>query len=235
MTIAPDHDLISLDELASTLRAFEGPSRARRRVRSRAPRSRRVLLSAAAAGTVALGGTIAGLYLTGAVGRGSGRPPLRHVALPPLPPGPQKLDVHPGASADLERVSLDDMIKRAPVAFVGTVSAIGGREVLGASPLPMEAYRIRFEVERVLRGEPVDTIDITDLALAEETFFPAEVGEKFLVFAEWRELSESRVRRLVGFGYSFGVFRVAGDKASNPYNGTVDLDEAERRVMAGRR
>jgi hypothetical protein len=179
----------------------------------------------------AAGAAAGGLYAAGAIGSSAPRAQLRHVVLPPLTPGPERLAGGKYVVADIEGTSLDDMVTRAEAVFVGEVAAIGGPEMLDAGSR-MEVHRVRFAVEDVLRGNRVDGIDVTDLVWS-ETIFPAEVGQRYLVFAEHRQLGTNRIRRLVAFGYPQGVYRlIGGDRASNETNGTVDLETVRDRVAA---
>jgi hypothetical protein len=183
-----------------------------------------VVLVLAAAG-VAVGG----LYEAGAIGGHAPRSQLRHVVLPPLTPGPERLERGKYALAEIEGTSFDDMVGRAEAVFVGEVAAIGGPEMLDPGTR-MEAHRVRFAVEDVLRGARIDAVDVTDLVWS-GAIFPAEVGQRYLVFAEHRQLGMNRIRRLVAFGYPQGVYRLIGDdRARNDANGTVKLQTVRDRV-----
>lgn len=231
MTTKNDNPL-PLDELASTLRAYQGPPRPRQRLARRRWRAPRLAAAAAATLLAAAGATVGVIY--GAGGDGNSTVALRHVELPALPSGPSRLSGG-GGTAVVEHVSLDEMIERADVVFVGRVSEIGGIETVDSgSPLPFPTHRVRYQVERVLRGKKVDQIDLTDPVISEAAF-PAEVDKRYLVFAEWRELGEARIRRLVPSGYWQGVYEVGSDgRASNAANGAVSIDAIAARVAAGR-
>jgi hypothetical protein len=144
---------------------------------------------------VAAGATLGGLYASGTIGTESPRRALRHIVLPPLTPGPDRLEHGKYALADIGGTSLDDMVARAEAVFVGEVTAIGGPEMLDPGSR-MEVHRVRFVVEDVFRGKRVDGIDVTDLVW-EGAIFPAEVARRYLVFAEHRQLGRKRIRRLV--------------------------------------
>ncbi len=230
-----EESLISLDELRSVLSADEGPSHARSRTR----RPRRPFLPAAVAAALLVGAVVVlSVQLLDEDGdrdRGvaGSETTLRHVALPPLPPGPQRLEGASGTAA-VEYVSLEEMIARANLVFVGTVAEIGGTEILSRDEegFALEANRVRYRIDRVLRGDAVDQIDITNLALGEATF-PAGVGERYLIFAEWRPLGSPDNRRLVPAGYAQGVYEVVGpDRATNVRKETVSIDAVAGQVAA---
>ncbi len=230
-----DDALISAEEIRAVLRAQEGPASAR----SRARRPRRPLLVPIGAAAVLLV-SVAVLFGVrhgegGSGGETTARSDagLRHVELPALPPGPRRLE-GTGGSAAIERVSLDDMTARANVVFVGTVTAIGGVETLSVDEegFALTGHRVRYRIERLLRGDPVDQIDLTNLTIG-EAVFPAVVGTRYLIFGEWRPLGSPANRRLVPSGYSQGVYEVtSADQASNSANGTLSIDSIARRVAA---
>jgi hypothetical protein len=180
---------------------------------------------------VAAGATLCGLYASGTIGTESPRSALRHIVLAPLTPGADRLEHGKYALADIGGTSLDDMVARAEAVFVGEVTVIGGPEMLDPRSR-MEVHRVRFAVEDVFRGKRVDGIDVTDLVW-EGAIFPAEVGRRYLVFAEHRQLGRKRIRRLVAFGYPQGVYRLVGDDSAwNEANGRVDIETVRDRVAA---
>lgn len=154
---------------------------------------------------------------------------FRDVSLPPLPRGPAAVPAGGGAAL-IGSVSTRELIEQAPVVFVGTVTALGGREIVLLGPfkndsLQMQVHRVRFRVEEMLRGEGVDEIDVTNL-LGPETAFAASVGQRYLVFARQLKLGVKRVRRLVAMGYRQGVFRVASrTRAVNHRGRDSNLDQ----------
>lgn len=191
----------------------------------------RRLLAVSVAVLSAAAAAIGGLYAAGAFGGGRAAPSLRHVVLPPLSPGPRELVRGKYGVVLVARTSLDEMIRSAETVFVGTVEAIGGAEMLDPA-IQMEAHRVRFAVERVFRGDPVDTIDVTDLVWV-GALFKASVGERYLIFSEHRRLGSSRIRRLVAVGSPQGVYHVLdSNQARNDLNGTVDVDVVAARVAA---
>jgi hypothetical protein len=121
------------------------------------------------------------------------------------------------------------MMREAEVVFLGTVEEIGGSEVV-APDVPAglgsrSSHRTRFSVIKQWRGPRADRVDVTLLDLRQFTGV-FEVGTKYLVFAQWRELGTSRSRALVPSGYDQGVYRmVSDDEARNPVNGTVNVDK----------
>jgi hypothetical protein len=132
-------------------------------------------------------------------------------------------------------VPLDEMIAKSDLIFVGTVTAIEGPEELSPAnppdyPDPILAYRVTFEVERLLRGDDEDEIEVTN-TMGRGPAFSAEVGEEYLVFAAREEVGYQHVPRLIAVGIDQGVFRVTGpNSAENSRTVTLDLDEVGRRV-----
>jgi hypothetical protein len=230
--IIHEDPLISLEEIRAVLSAHEGPPHARSRARRR--RLRLVAPIGIAIMLIGVGVFVGVREWDGAGGRPSARDAtLRHVELPPLPAGPQRLE-GAGGSAAIERVTLQDMIATANVVFVGTVTAIGGREELSRDEegFALTANRVRYGIDRILRGDPVDQLDLTNLTF-DEAAFPAAVGKHYLVFAEWRRLGGAASPRLVPSGYYQGVYEVTSqDEARNVVNGIVTIDSVARRVAA---
>lgn len=151
------------------------------------------------------------------------------VGLPVLPNGPPSVRT---GHALVDGISFPNSLATTDVAFVGTVSGIGGSEVVTPA-IPgrrrdVTVHRTRFSVERPLRNaSDIDFIDITlfDISNFSDVF---RNGERYLVLSEWRELGELRVRHLVPVGYPQGVFRVEdGIRATNKYHGTIDIDVVE--------
>jgi hypothetical protein len=127
--------------------------------------------------------------------------------LRPLPPGPPQ---SARRSASVERVTLDEMLRRADAIFVGTASAIGGSEnVSGGSPpeVPIIAvHRVRFDVDQSFRGATSSPIDV--LLDTEGGTYPFTVGEKYLIFAEQTEVGPVRAPALIPSGYAQEVYPV---------------------------
>jgi hypothetical protein len=151
-------------------------------------------------------------------------------ALPPLPPGPPRKTT---AEATSERVTMDDMISRAPMVFLGRVSAIGGSEVV--SPTSAEegpaltVHRTRFEVLRSLRGDLPAVIDISEFDVLGAAAF--EIGGTYVVFAESRSLGSSKTAAVVPFGYAQGVYRqTAADLVRNDINGSIGITRLVERL-----
>ena len=175
--------------------------------------------------------TVGGLYAAGVFDGDTAGAPLRHVELPPLPPGPRSLTRGVPGHADGESPVVGEMLERADVAFVGSVSAIGGSEPISAGhALAIPTRRVRFAVEQVFRGPRVDTIDVANFTW-DGNMFRATVGDRFLILADWRPLGERRVRRLVPLGaYSDGAFRISGDRAVNRWGRWLDRNEVAARL-----
>lgn len=132
-----------------------------------------------------------------------------------LPPGPPKMQA---VEATIEHVSLVELKARSLVVFVGTVVAEGGSEGIGVAGPPesggeLTVHRVRFSVERVLRGEEVQELDVIVPDIAELDVFQA--GERYLVFLESRTFGDGRVSGLSPTGYYQGSFRAIGDTARN--------------------
>ena len=205
-------------EIAAMLRTYEGPARSVKRPRPTGFRVRWVAVPALAVAAV-----LAGATLLLRDGEGDAGPTL--ATLPPG--GPQALAPQPSLGMVIA-VSLDEAIGQADVAFVGSVAAIGGEENIGGAP----AQRVRYDVEQMLRGEPVDAIDLTS-AISLETSFPAEVGKRYLVLAEETPLGQEGALVLVPVGGPQGVYDVVDGTATSALTGeSVSLDDVSRRVGA---
>jgi hypothetical protein len=204
-------------ELAAMLRAYEGPAQAQARVRPAGFRARWVAVPALAAAAV-----LAGAFLLLRDGGDGGLP------LPALPAGgPQALAPQPSLGMVIA-VSLDEAIAQADLVFVGSVTAIGGEETLDGVPV----QRVRYGVERMLRGTAADEVDLT-AAISLETSFPAEVGQRYLVLAEETPLGQEGALVLVPVGAAQGVYDVADGTATSALTGeSVSLDDVSRRVEA---
>ena len=123
-------------------------------------------------------------------------------ALPSGPPRTSTMELTIG------RTTLEDMLRDAPMAFVGTVTAIGGSEVISPSTQAegpeLTVHRTRFSVLRKLRGDVPDTVDITEFDSVDATLLNA--GTTYLVFAEPRLLGSTRTLALTPFGYMQGIY-----------------------------
>lgn len=151
-------------------------------------------------------------------------------ALPPLPPGPPRKTT---AEATLERVTMSDMIARAPMVFLGRVVAIGGSEVVSAASAAegpaLTVHRTRFEVLRAMRGDVPSVVDISEFDALGAT--PFEIGSSYVVFAESRTLGSSKTSAIVPFGYAQGVYRqTAADLVRNDINGEIHLTRLIERL-----
>jgi hypothetical protein len=146
--------------------------------------------------------------------------------LRPLPPGPPR---PASGAASVLRVTLDEMLRRADVIFVGTASAIGGSEnVSGGSPpeVPtITVHRVRFDVDQSFRGATSSQIDVTVFD-AEGSSYPFAVGEKYLIFGVHKQVGPVRAPALIPSGYWQGVYPVVNATlARNDINGPVNLVE----------
>lgn len=218
---------VSDTQLREMFDAYAGPEGAQTRRRS--GRSRR-LFAASAAVTLALAATLAVF----AYDRSGGSPSTG---------GLTRIEAKPGLSAPFRSVSLDELIARSDRIFVGTVTAIQGPEELSPAnppdyPDPILAYRVSFEPERVFRGADEGQVPITDPAYIREPAgraagFAAEVGAKYLVFAEWTNAGYEHVPVLVPIGIDLGVFRLIGPNAAqNSRAVVVELDKVAELVDA---
>lgn len=146
--------------------------------------------------------------------------------LRPLPPGPPR---PAGGAASVERVTLDEMLRRADEVFVGTTTAIGGSEdVSGGTPpdVPvLTVHRVRFDIDQSFRGSADGEIDVTLLDLADTTY-PFTVGEKYLIFGVHKQVGPVRAPALIPSGYWQGIYPVvSATLARNDINGSVNLIE----------
>lgn len=161
---------------------------------------------------------------------GAGPRPLELAALPPGVPRVLGL-------FDMSYPQLDELVATSPAVFVGTVEDVGGPETVGV-PVPGEPrippqsiHRVRFSVERSLRGQHVPTLDLSTLDGGPEVD-PFVVGQRVLVFARFVTFGDRRITRLAPNGYTHGVFRVGGDGMWRNRAGltTFGLAELERRL-----
>jgi hypothetical protein len=159
----------------------------------------------------------------------------KRAGLPALPAGEPAVD---GGDGSVERVDLEAMTDRSPVIFVGRALDRGGsEEVTPADAVEpgvpaLTAHRIRFEIKKMYRGDDAPALDVTVLDI-DPDFDEFELGAKYLVFAEWRELGTKAVRALVPTGYYQGSYKFTSenaDTATNETNGTVDVRKLEERV-----
>jgi len=142
-----------------------------------------------------------------------------------LPQGPPAIGT---SEALTERVTLARMLSDAPIVFIGRVEEIGGSEVVSPSADAglgsRSSHRTRLSVIDQFRGPTADRIDVSLLDLEQFSDVFA-VGERYLIFAEWRELGTLNTRALVPSGYDQGVYRMVSDvEATNPVNGEVNID-----------
>lgn len=172
--------------------------------------------------------------------------PSEKRVLPPLELWPTSIAPEALDSA-LETVTLDQAIADADTIFVGRVMAIGpGHSVSSGKPVDDTIVcPVRYRVERMLRGDPADTIDLgdwfSDMAIKERPgvyshnypggMFPAEVGKRYLVFAHRTELGTRHVSMLVPEGAWQNVYELTDDDtAVNDARIKVNLDELAQRL-----
>lgn len=209
-------------ELTAMLRAYEGPPRAVTSPRRAGFRARWLLVPAAAALAAVLAGTALVLR------DGPPSAPEAGTTLPALPPGgPDALP--PGDSLGMVvAISFDEAIAQADTVFVGTVSAIGGQEQVEG----LAVRRVRYSVERMLRGGPAAEIDLTAIDSFSNSF-AAEVGTTYLVLAEETVLGQGGSVALVPVGAAQGVYEVVAGTATSPLTGeSVSIDDVAGRVAA---
>ena len=229
------------EQLGAALRALETPehrpgfdAELRRRLDERPRRSRPRILAIAAVLTAAV--VVPALVLAQTLGSDEPRDWSAAIGdLPALAPGEPKSQ---GASSSslIEGVSRGQLVSDAERVFVGTVVAKGGSEFVDPPRDPdfprLTAHRVRFSVERTLRGEDAPVLDLLILDGVME-FGDFEVGDRVLVFAETRELGELRASGLTPMGYWQGVFRARGDGTARnePTDVTFSLDELEAELQ----
>ena len=143
-----------------------------------------------------------------------------------LPPGPP---VSSGGHAVIEAMDLDKFKDRATVMFVGRVVEEGGSEPIGVKGPPESGgqetvHRVRFAVDRVVRGEDVKVLDILVPDIPGLDTF--ELDTDFLVFANQIVFGDGRVSGLAAIGYSQGAFRLTGaDTATNEAVGDLTITQ----------
>jgi len=155
-------------------------------------------------------------------------------SLGPLPPGPPK---NQAVEATIQGVSLDDMKRRSHAVFVGTALAVGGSEGIGVAGPPesggeLTVHRVRFSVERALRGNRVQELDLIVPDISELDTF--EIGTRYLIFAENRSFGDGQIAGLSPTGYYQGTFRAIGDAARSDRTG-VSLSIEQLASELGRR
>ena len=166
---------------------------------------------------------------------------------PPLELWPVSIAPELDSALEIEMVTLDQAIADANTIFVGRVMAIGpGQNVSSGKPADDTIVcPVRYRVERMLRGDPADTIDLgdwfSDTAIKERPgvyshnypggMFPAEVGKRYLVFAHRTELGTRHVSMLVPEGAWQNVYELTDDDtAVNAARTKVNLDELAQRL-----
>ncbi len=156
--------------------------------------------------------------------------------LPALAPGEPRPQAASTTSL-IVQVSREDLVSEATRVFVGTVVAEGGSEFVDPeyedpNLIRMTVHRVRFDVERTLRGEDASALDLTiaDSSLEADVF---EVGDRLLVFANPNRFGELAVPGLAPMGDFQGAFRVGDDgTARNEGSGvTFDVDELESELQ----
>lgn len=230
------------EELGAALRALETPQHRpgfeeelRQRLDERPRRSRARLVAIAAVLAVAV--AVPAVVLEQTLGSDEPRDWSAAVGdLPALAPGEPKSQAAASSSSLIFHIAKWRLVSDAERIFVGTVVAKGGSEFVepahGEPDLPhLTAHRVRFSVERMLRGEDAPVLDL--LLLDGMEFGDFEVGERVLVFAETRELGEWRFSGLAPVGNWQGVFRVRDDgTARNEATDTsFSLDELEAELQ----
>jgi hypothetical protein len=167
--------------------------------------------------------------------------------------GPPPLEFWPapiapfGLGNALETVTLDQAIADADTIFVGRVMAIGPGKNVSSGEAGNETIvcPVRYRVERMLRGAPADTIDLGDWFSDSKIkdrpgvysnnypggMFPADVGERYLVFAHRTELGTSHVSMLVPEGAYQNVYEFKSDQTAVNDEGTkVTVSELARQL-----
>jgi hypothetical protein len=228
------------EELGAALRALETPEHGpgfdaelRRRLDERPRRTRARLVAIAAVLAVAV--AVPAVVLAQTLGSDEPRDWSAAIGdLPALPPGEPKSQAA-GSSALTAHVSREDLLAPATRVFVGTVVAKGGSEFLYPPHDNLDfrpsVHRVRFSVERTLRGEHAPVLDLLILDGSME-FGDFKIGERVLVFTEIREFGE-RVPALTPHGYWQGVFRVRDDGTARneATDTTFSLDELEAELQ----
>jgi len=197
--------------------------------RQRPPRLRRPLVALAAAlALAAVAGAAAIVVLGGESKEAAPTASATGEPLAALPAGPPTPG--PDSMQQVVAFTLDELVAEADVVFVGVAEAVGGSEPV--VPGGLTAHRVRFLVERPLRGLGEGLVDVTEpdsISLA--TGYDYAPGERYLVFAEPQALDLGADPVLVPLGYMQGVFRVTGeDTAGNDWLGEVNLNELESRL-----
>jgi hypothetical protein len=152
--------------------------------------------------------------------------------LPALAPG-KSTPQGAGSTSIIAQVTREDLIANSARVFVGTVVAEGGPEFVDPENQEFErmtVHRVRFSVERTLRGEETDALDLT-IPDGDPTIDVFEVGDRVLVFARPTEFGELRVPGLVPEGYFQGVFPVRDDGTARSGDVTFSLDELEEELQ----
>ena len=124
----------------------------------------------------------------------------------------------------IARVGRQQLERDARLVFAGVVAE--RQQVHG------RLERLRFRDVRVYRGAPEETVTLWSITIP-MLDLRAEVGRRYLVFAEPRPLWGGPPRP-TPMGYFQGVFRVAGGVATNETNGSYSLDRLAQRLRRAR-
>lgn len=140
-----------------------------------------------------------------------------------LPSGPTQVPCASGAV--LGHASPEDLVEHSELVFVGTVISESDPELIGdpvADPAGQGAtvHKVRFAVERTLRGEHASKRDLLYPSFAGDTCDFFETGDRLLVFARPVIFGHNQIKGITPRGYYQGVFRMESEAvARNEFSG----------------
>lgn len=155
--------------------------------------------------------------------------------LRPLAEGMPRID---DGHALVGTVTPEQLLESSPLIFVGVPIARGASEVVSeadpSEPIAaLTAHRVRFAVEKVLRGKPAEAIDLSLLDV-DPDYDRFVLGDRYLIFAQTTELGSSRTPAVIPNGYYQGSFEFKDQRiAENSRKDAFDVTELAKKLGKG--